>query len=199
MPFHGTKGLHLAFSIVNGTRPAKPENATAIGLSDPVWELLQACWNEDRSLRPQIQHVEVQVGNAATRWRAPMQPRSPVPLSPRPGDSEQNTLVFPASHSSTGTRNSSASDLPRLNVPIIRVDVVGPEESSPHRMQEFYPPPSPISPNQSGSHSNETLINRLDGVSPRVVRLVMVLMPGLASRTGFHSRTGKSENAEQAV
>ena len=167
MPFHGTKGLHLAFLIVNGTRPAKPENATAIGLSDPLWELLQACWDGDRSRRPRIQRVEVQVGNAATQWRTPVQSRSPAPPSPRPGDSTQNSLVFPPSPSPTRTRNPSVSDLFRLNVPVIRVDVAGPEESSPHRMQEFYPPPSPISSNQSGSHSNEALINRLDGVSPR--------------------------------
>lgn len=156
-------GLHLVFSIVNGTRPAKPENAITIGLSDLLWELLQACWNEDRSRRPRMDYVEVQVGNAASWQQIPSRGSVPFPL--RPDDSSQN----PPSPSSTRTRNSSAYDLPRLSIPAIRIDVVGPEENSPYPMQEFYPPPSPISTNSSESHSNEALINRLDGVSFRAI------------------------------
>lgn len=49
----------------------------------------------------------------------------------------------------------------RPSVPEIKVDA---EESGPYRMQEFYPTPSPVSPDP-GSQPNETLINRLDGAS----------------------------------
>jgi len=172
-------------SIVNGTRPTIPENAATIGLSDPLWELLQACWNGDRSQRPRMQDVEVQLGNAAARWETPTPSRRPVPFPHRPGNSLPNSLVVSPSSSSTETRNSRASDLPQSGTPVIRIDVVGLEENDPDRMQEFYPTPSPISPSQSGSQSNEALINRLDGVGPRVVWFDSALMPRLASRTRF--------------
>jgi len=82
------------------------------------------------------------------------------------------------------TRNSSASDLPRLNVPEIKINAIAPEEHGPHPMQTFYPTPSPISP-YPGTPSSETLINRLDGVSPQTPRLSLALISGLASRTRF--------------
>ena len=153
----------MVFSIINGARPTKPEDAAAIGLSDSLWEFLQACWSGDRAQRPQMQDAEVQLGDAATRWETSMSSRGSVPFPPRSGDS-QTLPRMPPGPSSTETRNSSASDLPKLNMPVIRV--VEPDEHNSRLMQPFYPPSSPISPNPSGSPSDETLINRLDSVSP---------------------------------
>ena len=150
------------FSIVNGTRPTKPQDAMVIGLSDPLWEFLQACWSGDRVQRPRMQDVEAQVGDAAARWETQMPSHGPVPFPSRPGNS-QNAPAIPPGSNSTGTRRSSASDLPKLNTPAIRI--VGPDENHTHSMQEFYPPPSPISASPSGSPSDEALINRLDSVS----------------------------------
>ena len=158
-------------SIVNGDRPSKPRNATAIGLSDSLWGLLQACWDGDRSKRPRMQFVEDQINNAAAHWERHRPRRRSVPLPFRLGDLPSNHLVASSSSSSTGTRNSNASDQSHLSVPVIKIDVVEPEGNGPHPMQEFYPPPSPISPSQSGSLTNEAMIDRLDGVSPQVVLL----------------------------
>lgn len=159
-------------SIVHGDRPTKPKNATKIGLSDLLWGLLQACWDGDRSKRPRMQYVENQIRNAAVRWERQAPRRRPLPLSLRPGDipPNSNPLVAFSRSSSTGTRNSSGSDQSLLNIPIIKIDVVGSEDNCPHSMQEFYPPPSPISLSQSGSFLNEAIINRLDGVSPQLIR-----------------------------
>ena len=167
-----------------------------IGLSDPLWDLIQNCWDGDRSQRPWMQDVEVRVGNAAAQWETPVPPRPIVPLSYRPRESSQSLAMV--SPSSTETRNSSASDLPRWNIPEIRIDVVGPEENDPHLMQEFYPTPSPISPNP-GTQSSETLINRLDGVSPRIIWYGLALTLGLVSRTRFSRWTGTNKNAEQVM
>jgi hypothetical protein len=106
-----------------------------------------------------MQDVEIQVGNAAAQWES----RGPATRLPRSEDHLPSLLAFPTSSSpsSTGRRNSSASDMSAT----IGINVVGPEEDDPHRMQEFYPCPSPITPDQSVSHSNEALVNRLDGVS----------------------------------
>ena len=148
------------FSIVNGARPPRPDNSATIGLSDSLWELLQDCWNGDRSRRPQMQDVEVQIGDVAAK----MSHHRLAPLSRRSWESPSNPGATSSNCNSTETRNSSVSDLLRPSVPEIRIDAVGPEESGPSRMQEFYPIPSPISPHP-GSQSNETLINRLDGAS----------------------------------
>lgn len=171
-------------SIVNGIRPAKPKNSTMIGLSDTLWDLLQDCWNGDRLQRPQMQNVEVQVGNAAAQWETWVLSRRPVPFPRRPREPSPSSVMATYSCSSTETGNSSASDLPRLNAPEIRIVVDGPEDSNPHRMQEFYPPPSPISP-YPGTQLNGAFIDRLDGVSSRMIWFDLVLIPGLASRTRF--------------
>lgn len=200
MPFDGTRGLHLVCSIVNGDRPAKPKDAATIGLSDSLWKLLQACWDADRSKRPRMQYVQDQISNAAAQWERQTPRRRSVPLSFRSGGSLPNPLAASSSSSSTGTRNSSASDQSQTSIPIIRIDVVAPEEDGPSDlMQEFYPPPSPISPSQPGSSSNEAMINRLDGVSSQVDQFDRSLTHDSGSRTRFRRRTRTSKSIEQVV
>jgi hypothetical protein len=104
-----------------------------------------------------------------------------------------------SSTSSTGTKNSNASEQPRLSIPDIKINVVGPEEDDPHPMQEFYPPPSPIAPSPAGGPSNEAMINRLDGVSSQIVWSGLALMPSLGSGTRIRRRTGTRESVEQLV
>lgn len=67
-PFHGVKPTELAFNISSGVRPAKPENAEAIGISESLWELIQKCWDRRKTRRPQIQEVVEGVANAAANW-----------------------------------------------------------------------------------------------------------------------------------
>lgn len=141
-----------------------------IGLSDPLWELLQACWDADRLRRPQMHHVETQVGNAAGLG-APIPRGRPFPRSRHSGDFIPGPLVASSSSSSSRTKKSSASDQPRLIIPEIRIEVAEPEEDNPRPMQEFYPPPSPVIPTQPEHSPNEAMIDRWDGVSPRIVQL----------------------------
>jgi len=110
-----------------------------------------------------MQDVEVQVGDAAANLETPMASHGPVPFPSHTGGSKDVPTTPPGS-GSTETRKSSASDLPKLDTPAIRI--VEPDENNIHTMQEFYPPPSPNSPSPSGSSSDEALINRLDSVSP---------------------------------
>ena len=67
-PFRGIKSPELAFRVSTGVRPAKPESAETIGISEPVWNLIQKCWDGNISRRPQIQEVVTGVANAATNW-----------------------------------------------------------------------------------------------------------------------------------
>lgn len=38
-------------------RPERPAHATALGLSDLVWDLIQRCWHADRGMRPAAETV----------------------------------------------------------------------------------------------------------------------------------------------
>jgi len=67
-PFHGIKSLELALHISAGARPTKPEDAEAIGISEPLWRLIQKCWEGDNTRRPQIQEVVDGVTSAAANW-----------------------------------------------------------------------------------------------------------------------------------
>jgi hypothetical protein len=146
-----------------------------------------------------MQYVQDQISNAAAQWERQAPHRRSVPLSIRPGGLLPNPLVTSSSSSSTGTKNSSASDQSQMSIPIIRIDAVAPEEDSPGLMQEFYPPPSPISPSQLGSFSNEAMINRLDGVSPQITQFDPTLMRDSGSGTRFSNRTGTSKGVKQIV
>ena len=60
--------------MVRGLRPNKPENASAIGFSDFLWNFIQRCWNGDRKLRPKAAEVETCLGKAAASWDGLMPP-----------------------------------------------------------------------------------------------------------------------------
>ena len=45
-------GAEIMLAVLDGMRPARPENAEAIGFGEGVWDLVERCWNEDRTQRP---------------------------------------------------------------------------------------------------------------------------------------------------
>ena len=132
-----------------------------------------------------MKDVEVRIGSAAVRWETLVQSgRSFLPFPCRSRESSPSPRMASPSPSPTEAINFSTSDSARLNIPEIRIIVVGPEDSKTHHMQEFYPTPSPISPHP-GTQSEEALIDRLDAVSSRMVWFNLALIPCLASGTGF--------------
>lgn len=56
-PFSHIGEEWVAQEVVSGERPAKPDNAEQIGMTDVVWDLLTKCWREDRTKRPNISDV----------------------------------------------------------------------------------------------------------------------------------------------
>ena len=71
-------------AIVNGVRPGKPKSAEAIGLSAALWELVQACWGEERAQRPNVHVIVDIVRDAAARWHVYVPPSSPHSGEGRP-------------------------------------------------------------------------------------------------------------------
>ena len=53
-PFRPMRKAAIIRAVISGERPAKPENAEEIGMTEFVWNLLKECWGEDRRRRPTI-------------------------------------------------------------------------------------------------------------------------------------------------
>lgn len=53
-PFLPRRKTVIIHAVISGERPAKPENAVGIGMTEVVWDLLRECWSEDRTTRPNI-------------------------------------------------------------------------------------------------------------------------------------------------
>ena len=68
------KPVERWWATLSGVRPSKPANAETVGISEPLWKLIQKCWDDDRGRRPQIREVVAGVGRAATNWHTDMPP-----------------------------------------------------------------------------------------------------------------------------
>jgi serine/threonine protein kinase len=68
IPFRGIRPAELGYAVVEGRRPEKPANASAIGFSDPLWDFVQRCWDGNMRLRPKIAEVVARLGEAVANW-----------------------------------------------------------------------------------------------------------------------------------
>ena len=73
-PFHRLRQTQLMYYAVEGRRPDKPDNASAIGLSDSLWSLVQRCWNMNAESRPNVGEVVTCLREAAANWHQLMPP-----------------------------------------------------------------------------------------------------------------------------
>jgi len=67
IPFRGVQQSALGYAVVHGKRPNKPENASAIGFSDSLWDFAQRCWDGRMELRPRVGEVVMHLKEAAAR------------------------------------------------------------------------------------------------------------------------------------
>ena len=77
-PF-GAEGMRyeeLMFVVMEGGRPAKPDDAETVGFRNGLWDLVEQCWSQDRTQRPNTLDVRLRL-----RVAAPMAPT--VPPGPR--------------------------------------------------------------------------------------------------------------------
>ena len=76
IPFRGISQSALANDVVRGGRPDRPENASAIGFSDSLWNFTQQCWDGRVESRPTAGEVVTHLGEAAVVWGWLMPPHS---------------------------------------------------------------------------------------------------------------------------
>ena len=62
LPFEGQKDEAVLLRILEGGRPEMPRNAQAVGLTEEMWKLLEACWQQNPKKRPTMKEV-------VRRWR----------------------------------------------------------------------------------------------------------------------------------
>ena len=77
-PFRGIRASEISLSVSQGVRPPKPEDASAIGFSDPLWSFVQRCWDGEMKLRPRIAEVVSQLERAVADWDGVMPPCAQV-------------------------------------------------------------------------------------------------------------------------
>ena len=69
IPFRGVGQYEVVCSVVHDKkRPGKPENASAIGFSDSLWDFTQRCWDGDMRLRPEVEEVVTHLKEVAAKW-----------------------------------------------------------------------------------------------------------------------------------
>ena len=54
--------------IMGGGQPVKPENATSLGFTGGLWEIVERCWSADTNARPTLQAVLSCLREAASSW-----------------------------------------------------------------------------------------------------------------------------------
>jgi len=88
-PFRRLSNLGIAFAVVEGVRPEKPQDAKSLGFSDSLWELVQLCWSKESSDRPTAQRLLCRLSDFSSAWVAPVV--YPVPETDTNSDS---SIVF---------------------------------------------------------------------------------------------------------
>jgi len=89
------RGLgHVGFiySAMEGLRPDKPENASAIGFSDSLWDFIRRCWGADMDLRSQVEEVVAHLGVAAADWDGVMPPCKAKTVASNSNDLMSDTM-----------------------------------------------------------------------------------------------------------
>jgi serine/threonine protein kinase len=57
VPFPEYNAYALPLKVAAGHRPERPSGAVDLGLSDGLWDLVQACWKSNKNERPDISYV----------------------------------------------------------------------------------------------------------------------------------------------
>lgn len=79
-PFHPLQDVDISSKVLQGSRPMKPTNASDLGISDGLWELLTRCWNADDTKRPQVNEILKRLSQESTLWL--IFPPSRLPSAP---------------------------------------------------------------------------------------------------------------------
>ena len=55
-------------AIIEGVRPAQPEEAARLGFTEGLWRAVEQCWLGDRSARPDVEDILPFLNDATIYW-----------------------------------------------------------------------------------------------------------------------------------
>ena len=84
----------IALNAVQGVRPTRPGNASALGFSDSLWGFVQRCWDGQMRMRPMVGEVVSRLERAAANWDGVMSPYVQVEcVVPAPPDPVSDSMA----------------------------------------------------------------------------------------------------------
>lgn len=92
-PFHPLRDVEISYKVLHGDRPAKPTNASDLGISAGLWQLLVRCWNADDTRRPRVNEIFEHLCQEPARWSI-----FPPSRLPRPPSSENISMSATHKH-----------------------------------------------------------------------------------------------------
>ena len=68
-PFYDiASGPLIVNAIIEGVRPAKPDDAASLGFNDELWKIVEQCWREKRAERPNVEEISSCLNDATAFW-----------------------------------------------------------------------------------------------------------------------------------
>lgn len=70
-PYYNLSGNEMVMlAIIEGVRPRKPDNATHLGFTDVLWDMVKQCWLADWRARPSVEDILSSLNAAPPSWPA---------------------------------------------------------------------------------------------------------------------------------
>ena len=117
-PFYHIVAYTPVPAVLRGERPREPLDAVSLGFSDTLWELVQLCWSEYSSTRPNAQRLLDHFSSASPTWAPPLV--YPAIVATTPGIADADVYSYsgtpPATSQGIGTFISIGSLLAFISV-----------------------------------------------------------------------------------
>ena len=69
IPYHDfPDDIAVIVAIMDGVRPEKPDNATLLGFTEELWDIVEQCWSEDRRARPVVEDILACLNGVPLSW-----------------------------------------------------------------------------------------------------------------------------------
>jgi hypothetical protein len=93
IPFSQYGNLTVMLKVTNGVRPERPTDAEVLGLTDAVWGLMEACWNQQWNERPAVSIVLSRLNEASRYWNLPSPTTVSIHIESHDSDPDVPSLI----------------------------------------------------------------------------------------------------------
>jgi hypothetical protein len=93
IPFNELADTAAMLKVTSGVRPERPTHAEVIGLTDGVWGLMEACWNQKWNERPAVSTVLSRLNEASRDRNPPPLTTASIRIESYDSDSDASSLI----------------------------------------------------------------------------------------------------------